>query len=84
VRRRLPIGVGSANDTDDCYATLFLVDPIDHPIRTAAGAVTVVQCRAQLLADPLGIIEQRPHDELICREGYRFREVLGELPPSRG
>jgi hypothetical protein len=83
VRRRLPIGVGAANDTDDCYATLFLVDPIDHPVRTAAGAVTAVQWRTQLPADPLTIIEQRPHDELVCREGHRFREVLGELPPCR-
>ncbi len=35
------IHIGPANDTDDDHATVGLVDPGDHSIATASGAVSI-------------------------------------------
>lgn len=73
VRLGSSVGVRSVHDADDRHAVLFVVDPIDHAVRAAAGAVPVVEWRTQLFPDSVGAVEQWADDEFVSRE----RDWLG-------
>jgi hypothetical protein len=66
------IGVSAACDTDNGDAVSSLVDSIDHPVGTSAGAVPVLECGPEPLADAMGVIQQRTHNKLVSGEGNRL------------
>jgi hypothetical protein len=76
MRGESSIGVRSVNNGDDDHAVMLLVDPVDHPVRTAAGAVPVVERRAKSLADPMRVVKQRADDEVVRRERNRLRKAF--------
>jgi hypothetical protein len=66
------IGIGSVNDRDDGHTMVGYVDPVDHAIRTATGAVSIIERWSEPLADPLWIVEQWSNDELVRRKRDRL------------
>jgi hypothetical protein len=67
---------------DHGHRSALVVDAVDDAVGATARAVPILQGRAELFADPLGVVEQRPDDELVRRKRDRLGQVLGELPPS--
>jgi hypothetical protein len=64
----------------DRHHVVFVINPVDHAISTAAGTESVVHWREQPLADPVRICKQGSRDELISsrRNGVRLtRPVAG-------
>ena len=68
------IGIGPREDSDNGDALTFLVDSIEDPVRSSASAVAIVQRRTKTFADAMGIVEERPNDELERCKG----NCLGE------
>ena len=75
--------VSAVCHVDHGHRPASVVDAVDHAVG-AAGAVPVVQGRAELLADAVGVVEQWADDELVGGCGDGFRQVLGELPARGG
>jgi len=78
-----PIGVGSVNDTNDGHSMVAIIDPVDHAIGAAAGAMPSLERPSELFADALWVVQHRTNDELIRRKRHGRRQVLRELSPSR-
>jgi len=81
---RSSIGVRSVYDADHGHQEMSIIDPVDHAVRAASGAVSIIERWPEALANPLGIVQQWTDDELVCRKCDRLREVVGELPPGGG
>ena len=69
---------------DHGHRSAVVVDAVDNPVGATPGAMTIVQRGAELLADPVGIVEQWPDDELVGGCGDGFRQMFGELPARGG
>lgn len=57
---RSPIRIAAVCHGNDAYAVLFVVDDVDRPVFAPAGAPDAVQWRVELLAEPPGILGDRP------------------------
>lgn len=73
------VGVGAIEDADDSDPMMPVVDAVDHPVGAPARAVTILQRRAQLLADPVRVVQQGADDEFVRGERDRLGKALGEL-----
>ena len=56
--------------TNDGHAVTGFVDSVDDPVGASTCAVSIGQWRSEALPDPVGVVEQRPDDELEGGEGY--------------
>jgi hypothetical protein len=54
-----------------------VIDPIDHAVGTASGAVSVIERRSEPLAHAPRVVQQGTGDELVRGERDRLWEVLG-------
>jgi len=66
-------------DIDDGHRVDVIVDAVDDPVSAAARAVPVLQWGTKPLADPVGVVQQRAGDELVCGRGDCLWQVFGEL-----
>jgi hypothetical protein len=71
--------IGSWDYADHRDAVVPVVDAVDDSIGAPAGTVPVVQRWLKPLADSVGVVEERPDDELVGREGDRLGQMLGEV-----
>jgi len=61
--------IRAAEHADNGDLPLFVVDPVEHAVGTATSAVAIVQRRSELLANSVGIVEQRTDDEVVSGKG---------------
>jgi hypothetical protein len=54
---------------DDRHYVVFVINPVDHAISTAAGTEPVVYWRKQPFPDPVRICKQKSRDELVAAFG---------------
>ena len=78
------VGVGTPEHPDDGHAVSGVIDSIDHAVGATARAVAVVERRAELLADAVGVLEQRADDEFVGSEGDGPGQLLSEMAASGG
>jgi hypothetical protein len=71
-------------DADDGHAMMGIIDPVDHSIGAASGAVSILERGTEPLADALRVVEQRPDYELVRRKRDWLGQVFGQLPSSCG
>ena len=72
------------DDTNDGYGVMGFVDSVDDPVGASTCAVSIRQRRSESLPDPVGVLEQRPDDELVGGEGYCLGEPVGQLSSCCG
>ena len=58
-----PVRVRTGEDADDRDRVPGVVDPVDHAVGAASGAMAIVEGRSQLLTDSVRIGEQWSGDE---------------------
>jgi len=58
------------NDGKNRHGVTGFIDSVDDPVGASTGAVSIGERRSKSFSDPLGVVEQRPDDELIGGEGY--------------
>ena len=56
--------------THDGHAVMGFVDSVDDPVGASTCAVSIGQWRSESFPDPVGVVEQRPDDELVGGERY--------------
>ena len=78
------VGVGTPEHPDNSHAVSGVIDSIEHAVGATARAVAVVERRAELLADAVGVVEQRSDDEFVGSEGDGLGQLLSELAASGG
>ena len=77
------IRVGSREHTDHGDSAKLRIEPVDDPVRSSAGAVSVGQWGTKSLPHTLRVVEQGSDDELERRDCDCLGQVLGKLPTSR-
>lgn len=70
------VGVASVRDFDDGHGDHLVVDAVDDAILPTANAVKTRHLPEQRLADPLGVLGERPIDELKNRGGDNFGQSI--------
>lgn len=78
------VGVGTSEHPDNSHAVSGVIDSIEQAVGAAARAVAVFERRPELLADAVGVLEQRADDELVGGEGDGLGQLLGELAACGG
>lgn len=57
------IGVGFVNHTHDGHAVVTIIDPVDVSIRSASGAVSILEWWTEPLPDAMRVVKQRTNDD---------------------
>lgn len=78
------VRIGTVCDGNDGDKVSRLVDAVDHPVGSTAGAVPVLQRWLEAFADALGVVEQWAHDELVGGRRDGLGEAVGELAAGGG
>lgn len=79
---RMTVRVSSQAHGYDGHRVLRVVDPVQHAVRAASRAVAIGERRLEALSDPLWVLQQGTHDELVCCEGDSFGKYFAELASS--
>ena len=74
-----PIGIPTVGNVEDTHGPSLIIDSNDHPIRPSPGTVSVIEGRTKARSDAMWIVEERPDDELMCRDVNGLREFLRQL-----
>ncbi len=69
--------IRAAEHTDYGDLLLLVIDSVEHAVGTATCAMAIVQRWSELLANSVGIVEQRTDDELVSSERHRFGKLFG-------
>ena len=70
------VGVSSVADTEDDDFSSRVIDSVQHAVGTPAGAPHTFQFASQRHANPSGVGQQRPDDQLDDSSRYRLWELL--------
>jgi hypothetical protein len=55
---------------------VLVVDPVDDPISATPRTVAIRQRWMELLAQPMGVVQQWPDDEFMGSDRNRLRQCL--------
>ena len=58
------------DDTNDSHAVMGFVDSVDDPVGAPTCTMSIGQRRFESSPHPVGVVEQRPDDELVGGERY--------------
>ena len=72
------VGISTVGYVYDRHYAVFVINPVDHAISTAAGTEPVVHCREQPLPDPVRICKQGSRHELISSRRNSPRKRLAQ------
>lgn len=78
------VGVGAPEHPDNSHAVSGVIDSIENAVGATARAVAVVERRAELLANAVGVLEQWADDEFVGSEGDGLGQLLSELASGGG
>ena len=81
--RQRTVGVPPVVDPQHDDLAPILVDPVEHPIGSAANGPYSGQVIAEGLADPMRVLEQHSCDEVDDGRRNRLGQFLCNRPPSR-
>ena len=81
--RLRPVHVASMIDSEHDDLPSFVVDAVQHAVRTTTSGEDARKLVAQLTADAVGVLDERGRDELDHGRAHCFRQPFCDRPGGR-